>query len=43
MTKYLKAHRVKLQSDVTYEETLNLSNDTEGKNWQFRFQVELGI
>lgn len=43
VTKYLKAHRVKLQSDVTYEETLNLSNDTEGKNWQFRFQVELGI
>lgn len=43
VTKYLKGHRVKLQSDVTYEETMNFSTDTEGKNWQFRFQVELGI
>lgn len=45
VTKYLKGHRVKIQSDLTYENrtfapgALRPSSD----NWQLRFQVELGI
>lgn len=41
---YLRGHRVKLQTDLTFEENTWLQNarpDTQ--NWQLRFQVEVGI
>ncbi|HMQ00584.1 MAG TPA: porin [Cyclobacteriaceae bacterium] len=43
-TKYLKGHRVKLQSDLTYETRewlLNANSNTD--NFQIRFQIEIGI
>ena len=44
VTKYLKGHRVKLQSDVTFERN-DFFSDTQAdnENWQLRFQIELGI
>lgn len=44
VTKYIKGHRVKLQSDLTYqnEHYFNeLSSDIN--HWRLRFQIELGI
>lgn len=44
LTKYLNNHRVKLQTDFTYEAQRDLTtNKFAGGNWQWRFQVELGI
>jgi phosphate-selective porin OprO and OprP len=40
LTKYLKGHRLKLQSDINYKDVPGLPAKN---NWQFRFQVELGI
>ncbi len=45
VTKYLKGHRVKIQSDLTYENrtfTAEAARPSRN-NWQLRFQVELGI
>lgn len=44
VSKYLRGHRVKLQSDLTYETRRFPSfADYNVSNWQLRFQVELGI
>lgn len=43
-TKYLRKHRVKLQSHLFYNKSLDLFlNETNDKNWIAMFQVELGI
>lgn len=43
-TKYFRGHRVKLQSDLTYEDNLWQITGTENtNNWQWRFQIEVGI
>jgi hypothetical protein len=44
VTKYIKGHKLKVQTDIAYEDRHNsyreqLVND----NWQIRFQVEIGI
>jgi phosphate-selective porin OprO and OprP len=39
--KYIKGHRVKIQNDITLEHWH--LDTTEGKFWNYRFQVELGI
>lgn len=41
--KYLRGHRVKLQSDITLESWSNQTTGTEGKFWNYRFQIEVGI
>lgn len=44
VNKYIKGHRVKLQTDLTYEQNKWLQGakpDTD--NWQLRFQIEVGI
>ncbi|KEO75865.1 hypothetical protein EL17_22865 [Anditalea andensis] len=45
VTKYLKGHRVKIQSDLTYENRIfdPAAGRLNNNNWQLRFQVELGI
>jgi phosphate-selective porin OprO and OprP len=43
LNKYLKGHRVKVQSDVTLESWNNKVTGQEGKFWNYRFQVEVGI
>lgn len=44
LSKYLNKHRVKLQTDFTYEHLKNpITEEQEGGNFQWRFQVELGI
>jgi hypothetical protein len=43
-TKYLRGHRLKLQTDLTYEvNTWLLDSDRNNKNWQLRLQIEAGI
>lgn len=43
-SKYLKGHRLKLQTDVTYETfTDALSKSINGRNIQWRFQIEMGL
>ncbi|MCC5928041.1 MAG: porin [Cyclobacteriaceae bacterium] len=42
-TRYIKGHRLKIQTDLTYEMREDLFNQTKSNNWQWRFQVELGI
>lgn len=44
ITKYIRGHRFKIQSDISFEdhenpEIIQIVND----NWQVRFQIELGI
>jgi phosphate-selective porin OprO and OprP len=45
VTKYLKGHRVKIQTDLTYEDRnfAAVSPRNSFHNWQLRFQFELGI
>lgn len=44
MTRYLKKHRVKLQSHLFYNTTSNLLIDQIGQsNWTAMFQIEFGI
>lgn len=44
VTKYVKAHRVKIQTDLTYQENYAAATpDDKSKLWQYRFQIELGI
>jgi phosphate-selective porin OprO and OprP len=44
VTKYVKGHRVKLQTDVTYERRMwQAGSEPNAQNWQVRFQVEAGI
>lgn len=42
VNRYIKGHRLKLQADATYNDVI-ISNQDQKKNFQFRFQVELGI
>jgi hypothetical protein len=44
-SRYLRGHRVKLQSDLTLEENIWRENTLLPKvyNWQLRFQIEVGI
>jgi hypothetical protein len=44
VTKYIRGHRLKLQSDLTYEEnTWLIGSNANHNNWQLRFQIEAGI
>jgi hypothetical protein len=44
VTKYIRGHRLKLQSDLTYEENTWLAGSSANhNNWQLRFQIEAGI
>jgi hypothetical protein len=44
VTKYLRKHRVKLQSHLFYNTNKNLSTDLyKNKNWTAMFQIEFGI
>jgi phosphate-selective porin OprO/OprP len=44
LNKYIKGHRIKLQSDVTYEQDrLDEVNATVKDFWIYRFQIEVGI
>jgi phosphate-selective porin OprO and OprP len=44
LNKYIKGHRIKLQSDVTYEQDrLDEINATVKDFWIYRFQIEVGI
>jgi hypothetical protein len=44
VTKYIRGHRLKLQSDLTYEENTWLTGSAANhNNWQLRFQIEAGI
>lgn len=44
VTKYIRGHRLKIQSDLTYEHNIWLSEiSPDRNNWQLRFQIEVGI
>jgi phosphate-selective porin OprO and OprP len=43
LTRYLRGHRVKLQTDLTYEINRYQEIPADIRNWQLRFQVEMGI
>lgn len=44
ITKYIRGHRLKIQSDLTYEHNTWLSeSNPDRNNWQLRFQIEAGI
>ncbi|SKC40483.1 porin [Ohtaekwangia koreensis] len=44
VSKYIRGHRLKLQSDLTYETNTWLSGtNADHNNWQLRFQIEAGI
>ncbi len=43
-TKYIRGHRLKLQTDLTFEENTWLrAGSFNQNNWQLRFQIEAGI
>jgi hypothetical protein len=43
-SKYIRGHRLKLQTDLTFEENTALQESAlDGNNWQLRFQIEAGI
>jgi phosphate-selective porin OprO and OprP len=43
LNKYLKGHRVKLQTDLTLEQWQNTVTTADGNFWNYRFQIEVGI
>lgn len=44
VSKYIRGHRLKLQSDVTFEQNEWLQDPVRNnENWQIRFQIEVGI
>jgi phosphate-selective porin OprO and OprP len=46
VTRYLRGHRLKVQADATYKNVLEkvpVPTSNQVSNWQFRFQVEIGI
>lgn len=43
LNKYLRGHRVKLQSDLTLEQWKNRVTNENGNFWNYRFQIEVGI
>ena len=43
-SKYLKGHRLKLQTDITYETVTDAASKAiKGRNIQWRFQIEMGL
>ena len=43
-SKYIKGHRLKLQTDLTYEDNTWLQGESlDHDNWQLRLQIEAGI
>lgn len=43
-SKYIRGHRLKVQTDLTFEENTWLAGGQPNhKNWQLRFQIEAGI
>lgn len=45
-TRYLRGHRLKIQADATYKNVMQkvaVPTSNQMSNWQFRFQVEIGI
>ena len=43
-SKYIRGHRLKLQTDLTYEQNSWLRGpEPDHDNWQLRFQIEAGI
>ncbi len=43
-SKYIRGHRLKLQTDLTYEQNTALQTGLSAQdNWQIRFQIEAGI
>jgi phosphate-selective porin OprO/OprP len=43
-SKYIRGHRLKLQTDLTYEQNTWLQGEVpDHDNWQVRFQIEAGI
>jgi hypothetical protein len=42
-SKYIRGHRLKLQSDITYEEDEFLPTEDKSNFWIYRFQIEIGI
>jgi hypothetical protein len=43
-SKYIRGHRLKLQTDLTYEQNTWLQGPNPNtENWQLRFQIEAGI
>jgi hypothetical protein len=43
-SKYIRGHRLKLQTDLTYEQNTWLQGEApDHDNWQLRFQIEAGI
>ena len=43
-SKYIRGHRLKLQTDLTYEQNTSLEGPVPDiNNWQLRFQIEAGI
>lgn len=43
-SKYIRGHRLKLQTDLTYEQNHWLQGpEPDHNNWQLRFQIEAGI
>lgn len=43
LSKYINKHRVKLQTDLTYNEQFNHVSNFYSSNWIYRLQFELGI
>lgn len=43
LTRYIRNHRVKLQSDVSYIEVMPKNGFAQSANFSFRFQIEVGI
>ena len=43
LSKYFDSHKVKIQSDLTYDEQTNPSRIVDTKFWSYRLQLEIGI
>jgi phosphate-selective porin OprO/OprP len=43
LTRYLRGHNLKVQLDATYDVDYNQVSTSRLSDWEFRFQVELGI
>lgn len=43
LSKYLNKHRVKVQTDLSFNEIYNHLNDFYESNWVYRLQLEVGI
>ena len=43
VSKYINKHRVKVQTDLSFDEQMNSRKDTYTNAWIYRLQVEIGI